>query len=232
MNPLTGVISEAFDLYKKHFSHLFVISLIVYAGIAVLSAILLGAGGLIAVILASALSVIGLFLVQAALVEAVADIRDGRADLSVGETFSRAMARIGSVAAASILAGLGIGIGFVLLIVPGFILMTLWFLIVPAIVLEKAAALESFSRSRKLVSGYGFQVFGVIALELLVLIGVGIVLGIVFAALPDAVRGFISNVVSGALTGPFSALVTTLVYFRLKAAKEGPGTLPAGEATA
>ncbi|MEA2499071.1 MAG: hypothetical protein QOH26_1476, partial [Actinomycetota bacterium] len=40
MNPTAGVISEAIDLYRKHFSHLFVISFIVYAGIALLAALL------------------------------------------------------------------------------------------------------------------------------------------------------------------------------------------------
>jgi hypothetical protein len=33
-------------------------------------------------------------------------------------------------------------------------------------------------------------------------------------------RGFISNVVSGTLTAPFVAVVLTLLYFRLRRAKE------------
>ena len=229
MNPTDGVISEAFDQYKKHFVHLFLTALVVYLVIAVLGAILVGIGGLLGAFLSWALAIIGMFLVQAALVEAVADIHDGRADLTVGETLSRGASRMGPVAGASILAGMAIAVGFLLLIVPALVLITWWAVIVPVIVLEKVGALESFGRSRDLVRGYDFQVFGVIVLQFLVMIVVGIVLGIILFALPDSIQAFVSNIVSGSLTGPFSALVSTLLFFRLKAAKEGSapgGTAP------
>jgi hypothetical protein len=226
MNPTDGVISEAFDLYKKHFSHLVVVALVIYVAIAILGVLLVLIAGTVGAILVAILGVIGSFLVQAALVEAVADIRDGRADMTVGETLSRGMSRIGSVAGASILGGIAIGIGLILLIVPGLVLITWWAVIIPVIVLEHVGTFDSFSRSRELVRGFDFQVFGVIVIQFLIFIGFGIVLGIILAALPEEARSFVSNVVSGAFTGPFAALVTTLLYFRLKAAKEGPGVPP------
>ncbi|MEA2509052.1 MAG: hypothetical protein QOG21_1134 [Actinomycetota bacterium] len=226
MNPTVGVIQESFDLYKKHFAHLFLVAFVIYAGIAILTAIATAIGGGAALFVASILSIIGLFLVQAALVEAVSDIRDGRVDMTLGETFSRGASRLGPVAGAGILAGIGIAIGLVLLIIPGLILLTWWSVIVPVIVLEGVGVLASFSRSRNLVRGHDFQVFLVIVLELLVLFLVGIVLSLILAALPSGVQSFVSNIVSGSLTGPFSALITTLLYFRLKEAKEGLGGMP------
>jgi hypothetical protein len=226
MNPTEGVISEAFDKYKTHFGHLVVVALVIYVAIAILGVLLVAIAGGVGAILVAIIGVIGSFLVQAALVEAVADIRDGRADLSVGETLSRGMSRIGSVAGASILAGIAIGIGLILLIVPGLVLITWWAVIIPVIVLEHVGTFDSFSRSRELVRGFDFQVFGVIVLQFLIFIGFGIILSIILAAVPEEVRSFVSNVVSGAFTGPFAALVTTLLYFRLKAAKEGPGVPP------
>ncbi len=226
MNPTDGVISEAFDLYKKHFSHLVVVALILYLAIAVLGVFLVFLFGWVGAILSGILLVIAAFLVTAALVEAVADIRDGRADLTVSETLSRGMSRLASVAGASILAGLAIGIGLLLLIVPGLVLITWWAVIIPVIVLEHVGTFASFSRSRELVRGYDWQVFGVIVLQFLILIAFSIVLGILLIAVPEEIRSFVSNVVSGAFTGPFAALVTTLLYFRLKAAKEGPGVPP------
>jgi hypothetical protein len=64
-----------------------------------------------------------------------------------------------------------------------------------------------------------------------VLIGFAIVLGIVGSALSpmaDWLRSFLSFVISGTLTAPFVALVWTLLYFRLKQAKEpdAPATTP------
>ncbi|HJR45038.1 MAG TPA: hypothetical protein VJ927_05485 [Actinomycetota bacterium] len=226
MNPTSGVISEAFELYKKHFLHLFVIAAVVYVVIALLTLIFISLGGILGAILAAILSIIGLFLVQAALVEAVADIRDGRADMSVGDTLSSGVKHIAPVAGASILAGFAIVIGLLLLIVPGLFLITIWAVIVPVIVLERSGAMSSFARSRQLVSGYGMNVFGVIVIQFLILIAVGIVLGLILGALPDAIEGFLSSVISGGITGPFSALVVTLLYFRLKAAQEGGGTTP------
>jgi hypothetical protein len=228
MNPTVGVISEALELYRKHFLHLFLVAFVVYVVIAVVTAIATAIGGFVALIVVLPLSIIGLFLVQAALVEAVSDIRDGRADLSIGETFSRGASKIGPVAVAGILAGIGIAIGLALLVIPGLVLLTWWSVIVPVIVLEGRGAMESFSRSRALVRGHDFQVFGVIVLEILFLIVVGIVLAIILAALPNGVQSFISNILSGSLTGPFSALITTLLYFRLKEAKEGAGGMSPG----
>jgi len=219
MNPTDGVIGQALDLYKKHFAHLFIVAFVIFAAIAVLQAVAASSDSILALIIASVLSVIGYFLVQAALVEAVSDIRDGRADLSIGATLSRGGARIGSVALASIVAGIAIGIGLVLLIIPGLVLLTWWAVIVPVIVLERVGAFDSFSRSRELVRGWDLKVFGVIVLEALLIIAVSLILGLIMAPLPDGPQTFVSNVLSGSLTGPLSALITTLLYLRLKEAR-------------
>jgi len=219
MDPTDGVIREALGLYKKHFAHLFIVAFVIFAAVAVLQVLAGSIDNILALVVVSALSVIGYFLVQAALVEAVGDIRDGRADLSVGETLSRGAARIGSVALASIVAGIAIGIGLVLLVIPGLVLLTWWAVLVPVIVLERAGAFESFSRSRELVRGRDFKVFGVIVLEILLVLAVSFVLGLITAPLPEGVRVFLSNILSGSVTGPLSAVITTLLYFRLKQAK-------------
>jgi hypothetical protein len=221
MNPTEGVISEAFDQYKQHFSHLFVTALVVYLAIAIVGALLVLIGGIIGGFLTLILAFVGAFVLQAALVEAVADIRDGRADLTVGETLSRGASRVGSVMGASLLAGLAITIGLILLIVPGLVLITWWSVIVPVIVLEHVGVFDSFTRSRDLVRGFDFQVFGVIVLTFLLYLAFLIVLSLVLAPFPDSLGSFLSSVVGGSLIGPFIALVVTSLYFRLKAAKEG-----------
>ena len=55
------------------------------------------------------------------------------------------------MAGASILAGIAIGIGLVLVLVPGLYLITIWCVIVPVIVLERAGTGAGFSRSQQLV---------------------------------------------------------------------------------
>jgi hypothetical protein len=125
-----------------------------------------------------------------------------------------------------LLAGLGIALGLVLLIVPGLILLTWWILIIPVIVLENSSAGDAFGRSRELVRGYAWNVFGVIVLTILLVIGFNIVLGLLLLPVSDWLQSFISNVVSGTVVTPFVALTWTILYYRLRAAKEAPADAP------
>lgn len=227
MNPTSGVIKEAWDLYKAHWKHLLAISFVIYIALALITAVLTAVLSWLGLIVATLISVIGAFLLQGALVKAVQDIRDGRADMTLGQTVEGARPHLASIAGASILAGLGIGLGLVLLIVPGLYLMTIWAVIIPVVVIENKPTMESFGRSRQLVAGYGWNVFGLIVLMALLMIGFGLVLSLILASLPTWLQDFVSNVVSGALTAPFWALAITLLYFRLTETKEtAPGLQP------
>jgi hypothetical protein len=163
---------------------------------------------------------IGVFWLQGALCEAVVDVRDGRADLSISETIQKVRPRVAPLLGAGVLAGLGVAVGLLLLIVPGLILLTWWSVIVPVVVLERVPAMESFGRSRELVRGHGWNVFGVIALTVLILLLFVIVFAIVAAILlnwlPDELQSFVQTLVADTLTAPFLALAWTLLYFRLK----------------
>jgi hypothetical protein len=220
VNPTSGVIGEAWNLYKAHWRHLITFAFIVYAGVAVIGALLTVLLTWVGALLAAVLSLIAFFWLQAALVKAVDDVRDGRADLSLSETFAQARAQISSVAVAAILAGLGIVLGLVLLIVPGLVLMTWWAVIIPVVVLENRSAGEAFSRSRALVRGNGWGVFGVIVLMVLLLIGFSLALNLILSPLADWLQSFVSQIVGSTLTAPFVAIVLTLLYFRLRQAKE------------
>jgi hypothetical protein len=227
VSPTSGVIGESWNLYKAHWRHLLPIAFVVYLTVAILGALLAALLTWFGAIIAAFISLVALFWLQAALVKAVEDVRDGRADLSLGETFEAARPRLAAVLVAGILAALGIVIGLVLFIIPGLILMTLWAVIIPAIVVEGRSAGESFGRSRELVRGYGWGVFGVIILMLLLLIGFSIVLSLILTPLADWLQGFVSQIVSGTLTAPFIAVVLTLLYFRLRAVKEAVATAAA-----
>lgn len=218
MNPLSGVLGEAWQLYRAHARHLLAIAFVLYVAAAVLTA-LLSLAGVIGTLLGSIVELFAAFLLQAALVKAVQDVRDGRADMSISETVSAAVPYLWSVAGASLIAGIAITIGLVLLIVPGLWLITIWAVIVPVIIIERTGALASFGRSRQLVQGYGWQVFGTLVLVFIIMIVADIVLGIIFLALPLIWRSGLSTIISGTLVAPFLALVVTLIYYRLAAAK-------------
>lgn len=220
MNPTQGVIGEAWELYKRHWQHLFSIAFIVFAITSLLGLILVATLTWVGAILAAIISLVAYFWVQGALITAVDDIRDGRADLSIGETFRRVRPHLGSIIVGGILLGLAIAIGLALLIVPGLLALTWWSMVIPVIVLEGRSAGESFGRSRDLVRGYAWNVFGIIILTFLILIGFQIVLGIILLPVADWLRSFISDVITGTIATPFAIAAWSILYFRLRDAKE------------
>ncbi len=229
MSPLSGVLGEAWTYYKRYAAHFLVIAFVIYVAAGIVAA-LLGLAGSIGLFLGWIVGVVAAYLVQAALVKAVQDVRDGQVNLNLGETVSAVLPFLGTVIIASILAGIGIAIGFVLIIVPGLILLTFWSLIVPSIVIGGEGVFGSFRKSWRTVRGYAWHVFGTYVLVFLILIVFDIVLGLILLPLHSlAARNAISSIVSGTLVAPFLALVVTLVYYRLTAAHEARGG--PGEAT-
>ncbi|HKO73946.1 MAG TPA: hypothetical protein VJU01_01400 [Gaiellaceae bacterium] len=209
------VIGKAWDMYKAHWRHLIPIAFVVYVLISLLILLLTSLGWLGAV-LGFFVSIAGVFWLQGALVLAVDDVRDGRADLSLSQTLDRVTPHLATLVAAGLLAGIAIAFGFILLIVPGLFLLTIWLLIVPAIMLENCGVSQSFGRSQDLVRGYGWSVFGVIVLTFLIFIGVGLVFGILDSAVDSAWLSFVLNVVLQTITAPFLALAWTTTYYELR----------------
>ena len=209
-------------MYKAHAAHLLAIAFVIYVAAAVVAG-LLSLAGVFGSLLGSVVELFAAFLLQATLIKAVQDVRDGRADLSIGGTVSAATPYIWPVAAAAILAGIAITIGLILIIVPGLWLITIWAVIIPVIVIERTGALASFGRSRQLVRGHGWHVFGTLVLVFVILLVVEFILALIFAALPLVLRSGLGTVISGTLVAPFLALVVTLIYYRLTGANgRGP----------
>ena len=208
-----GVVSKVFDLYFRYAAVLLPVAAALFLIEAAFRLL-----GLASTPLALVAGVVGLILstvYTGIVVRLVDDVRDGRLDQSPGELARSVGPVLLPLIAVSILAGLGIAIGLVLLIVPGLILVTLWAVVAPVTVLEHPGVLAAFGRSRELVRGNGWQVFGVIVLFILIFIAIGIVLGIVGAVLGDAGE-VILNYVGSVITAPLVALASAVLYFELR----------------
>lgn len=220
-----AVLREAWDLYKRFFTRFVLVAVAVFVVLGLVEALVSSIGdddGIALVfwaIVGIVISIVGYFWLQGTLVEAVRDVRDGRADVPVAELFKRTQPRLPALIAAGLVAGIAVGIGLILFIVPGLFLLTHWFLIAPVIVLEGRSAGESFGRSWELVRGHAWQAFGLIALTFVIVILAAIVIAIVaavvLAPLPDVLGDWISSLVLNSLTAPFIALAWTLAYYRL-----------------
>jgi ABC-type multidrug transport system fused ATPase/permease subunit len=227
------VLKEAWSLYKRFLWQFFLAAFVVFVVLDLLSALADAAAGdglaagLFWSLVAATVGIVGFFWVQGALVELVRDVRDGRADRGVGETYRAVQPRLPSLIAAGVLAGLAIGLGLLLLVVPGLFLLTIWSMLVPVIVLEGRSAGESFGRSREIVRGRGWSVFGLIVVTFLIVAIASGVIRLVFAPLPDFLDAWLGALVAHSLTIPFAAAALTTAYFRLTASERARETIGA-----
>jgi hypothetical protein len=222
-----GVIRRVFDIYVEQASVLMPASAVVFVISGIVSALLVAAAPGLAVI-ALLLSLIAGTLFTGMVVELVADIQDGRRDHSPGELLRSATPVIGQLILVGLVAAIGIVIGFILIIVPGLILLTIWSVAAPVVVLERPGVFAALGRSRELVRGNGWQVFGVIFVLFFLVLFVSSGIEIAADAAGTA-TGLVARVVVGVLTGPVSALAAAVLYFDLRAASGAAG--PSGGTT-
>jgi hypothetical protein len=226
------VFERIFAIYREQFTLLIPAALVLFVPVAILNGIVLESGGVAAALVTALIAVVATYWYQGMVVEAVRDILDGRRDHTVGSLFSSATPFIAPLFAAGVLAGIAVAIGLVLLIVPGLFLLTIWAVVVPVIVIERTGVFGAFGRSRELVRGSGWQVFGVIVvLFLLQAVVSGILNAIGSSASDDSFWGYaLADLIARVFIVPLSAIAATVMFVELRRVKGDP--LPEDAATA
>jgi hypothetical protein len=225
-----STLSEVFSIYGAQAGVLLPIAFWLFLLVAIVNGLI--AGSLIMLVVALAVSTIASTLYQGVVVELVSDIQDGRRDSSAGDLLRSASPFILPLIGAGILAGIGIGIGFILFVVPGLILLTIWAVVAPVIVVERSGVIDAFKRSRQLVRGSGWEVFGVI----IVAVVIAFVGSAIFAAIASSIADgplvrIVFSAIASTLTAPIGALVASVLYFRLRGL-EGAASAPGPESAA
>lgn len=113
--------------------------------------------------------------------------------------------------------------------VPGIYLYVSWWVAVPALVLEDHRGFKALSRSRHLVKGMWWRVFGLVIITVLLTSVLGFILGLVFggvvlaadSATVDSIAQGVANFLSSVLVTPITAAVISVLYFDLRVRKEG-----------
>jgi len=222
----TSVVSRIWDLYKDQFGVLIATAACLYAVQFVIFLILPGAAAFALALLFWALSI----LYQGMVVNLVQDVQDGRRDNSIADLLRSVEPVFWPLVAVSILFGLGVGLGFVLLIIPGLFLMVIWSVVAPVTVLERPGPFHAFGRSRALVRGNGWNVFGVIVLVFLAVAVVSVAVGIATDSFGAVGRSLVQWVVNAALA-PVTALSASVLYFELRQPPaDALGSAPASSA--
>jgi hypothetical protein len=147
-----------------------------------------------------------------------------RQSVRIGESLRVGLARILPIMGLLICYSLGVSLGMILLLVPGLIFLTMWYVAIPVCVVERLGPLKSLGRSRALTKGHRWKLFGLLVL-------LGIAGGILGAAVPYLARmaaGRVAFVIVQylvqAVVGAFSAILVVVVYRDLRVAKDGIDT--------
>jgi hypothetical protein len=205
-----SIVSRIWEIYRDQFSVLVSTAVALYGLQFVVYLLLPNAAGFALAVLFWALAI----LYQGMVVKLVQDIQAGRRDHSVTDLVRSVEPVFWPLVGVSLLFGIGLGIGFVLLIIPGLILMVIWSVVAPVTVLERPGVFAAFGRSRELVRGNGWNVFGVILIVFLAVAVISLAAGLAASGLGTVGRAFVQWAVNAALA-PATALSASVLYFAL-----------------
>jgi MFS family permease len=186
------------------------------------------AAGLIGLV-GGLISIIFSFFFQASVVTGAISDLNGR-KLDIGGMIAGRVPLIPVLFGLAILQGLALGLGFILLIVPGLILVTIWVVTVPSAVMEKTGVFGAFTRSSDLTRGHRWSIFGLVlvySLAVLIISYAGFALFGGLAALAREARtgpnlGLVTyNLVLSVVFNLIGATGVAVIYYELRRIKEG-----------
>jgi hypothetical protein len=207
-------LSEVFQTYREQAGVLLPVAFWLFLVVAIVNGLVGQSFALLPVVLV--VSTIAATLYQGMVVGLVRDIQDGRRDSSMRDLINSAWPVVLPLIGAGILSGIAIGVGLFLLLVPGLILLTIWAVLAPVIVVERSGVFAAFGRSRGLVRGNGWQVFGVIVVAFLIAAAASIILTLIAVSIANGpIVRIVFSAIASTLTAPITALVASVLYFRL-----------------
>jgi uncharacterized membrane protein len=133
--------------------------------------------------------------------------------------FMKILAYAGS--AFAIVMSFGLMLGFILLIVPGFILFAMWFVATPPCVVEQLGPFRSLGRSAQLTKGHRWKVFGLFIVLMLISAVIGGGVSMMLRQLGSPVLTAIGNLLWNGVWGALYSIAVVVTYHDLRVAKEG-----------
>jgi hypothetical protein len=138
----------------------------------------------------------------------------------LGESIQRGLGRFFPLIGGGILVGLGMMLGFILLIVPGFMLYTRWYVFAPVCVVEQKGPLGSMKRSAELTKGNRWKLFAIFIIVILTATLIGGAIRLVLAAMSPILALAVSGLWQGVWSA-FNNILSVVIYHDLRVAKEG-----------
>jgi hypothetical protein len=245
LRPLTTgqLLDRTFQTYRQNFVLFVGISAVPHAFLLVTQLCLLTAGGasgrkpaklaLLTIFVALVTVFVSLVvssITTAATTFGVSDVYLEK-ETSISTCFARVKGRIGRVINTSVSFGLRVGVGFLLLIVPGIYWAGKYGLAVPAVVLEDIEAKQALKRSAELTKDSVGRIVSIYFLTWILVVaisaGIGAALAVTAPSLTKAagtmtssVFQFLVSALVNTLITPVMAIALTLAYYDQRVRKE------------
>ena len=167
-------------------------------------------------------------LVQGALTRATISAAEGN-QVSFGDSLATSLRVLLPLIVLALVSALGVGLGMLLLIVPGIILALMWSVAVPVLVTERKGIFESLGRSRQLTQGAKGRILGIFIVVFIAYGIVSAILGVVGLASFSAANAqsgltatnLIGTVIAGTLLNAAWGTIQPSLYVELRQWKEG-----------
>jgi hypothetical protein len=114
--------------------------------------------------------------------------------------------------------------GFMFFVVPGVILMCLWFVPTAALVAERRGVFAALGRSAELTKGARWRIFLLLCIGGVFWVVVQSMLGVLAAAMGDGVAAATAYALATALMGMLPPAVSASAFHALRSQKDGMGT--------
>jgi hypothetical protein len=239
-----GVLDDAISLYRHSFSSVWPLTLTAAVVIGVPS-IFLGlqlsrsmTGGPTAIFammkepsywLTYALIVLAYLVVHGALISAL-DAFAARGQTSLGEALSAGVSLLPRMLAVSVLLGIMLTIGLVLLVVPAIYLWGIYQLSFVALIVERSGISQAFGDSRRLIKGYWWRSAVVITVAIIIVLVLSIAAGVAngvtaavigFGSVTAVISQHIITAVLNVFLFPLLPCFLLTMYYDLKLRHEG-----------
>ena len=212
---VSAVLSDAASVYRRLWRRSVLVAGIVFAVIGLAGALASRSATLGTTFVSLLLALVGTLLVQGALVEVVRDLHEGRPAASLAAYYDRTRGRLGTLLGASLLYGIGVFFGLLLLIVPGLIAVARWSLVIPLVMIEGRSVGDAFARSSQLVRGRTGAVLVVVLVANVLTSLVALVITAGLGFLPTFMAIWVGGTLAGAVAVPYEAHVLTVLYYHL-----------------
>lgn len=239
------VLDVAFGIYRRHLATLVTVSvlltglpLLVLGALAGVTAVFSSTTPESLLLLMMGVVLVYLILTQLALGASLLVVSQGYLgrNLSAGSAIRQTLSRLGMLVLAALLVGLVVGLGALLVIVPGVILFCGLIVTTPVVMLEKPeSATAAMGRAWALTKGYRWRMFLLIlvgvVLSAVVIIGVNVITGLIFGfggqVQPGAAPGLAPMLAQQAIQllgnmiiAPLPHCILTVAYYDLRVRKE------------